>query len=823
MNKSKNKITLKVMFSYLVLACLALVAGYFILSEVRVFLSTETSQENDAKLLKTGSLLTELYEAESLSKLALQTRTKKNFNAYAQKIDSVLIKIDTLKLLTESDYQKRLLDSVQILLQEKVSNGNELRNLKVKNASNNSFDNALEELDEMEASFGKLTVKNFNENPEKLEPYKRKILEDWVAYLNQNIPENTSEVSSSKKIDSILATSKSILDKAKKNDTRAQRSLAQKEMQLNRNDLELSQQLRSMVSAFEREIMVNTYNDNLKRKSAFRRSIRLAGFAAVMGFVIVAIFTFLITRDFWRIQTYRQKLEKEKKYSESILKSREQLISTVSHDLRTPLNTITGYSELMENTGLSGKQVRYLKNVKSASHYVDSLVNDLLDFSKLEAGKIKIESIPFILSDLITETSENLGEIHNKKTIDLILDIDEKFNGAVIGDPFRIRQILTNLIGNAYKFTQEGFIKVKAFVEEESNDIYTTVIQVSDSGIGIKKEKQKLIFKEFTQADDSTEKKYGGYGLGLTISKKLIDLLNGTISLKSEEQKGSTFTLTLPLEISKIPVKVPKQTFTTVKTELSILILDDDSAMLRLLKEVCESLEVNAHIFNDFIEIKENMNIFYDVVLTDIQMPNIDGFEVLKKLQSEKYSHYRGQPIIAMTGRKDLEKKAYTDVGFAKILQKPFTKSSLLSVLEELFPRLGIQSIAPESTTDPKTISNLFSLDLISSFLGENTEAVDEVLQTFIEDTAKNIKLLRAAVDRGDYVKINKTAHRMLPMFRQIKAHELIPILERMELLLPNSTHPKKLKRDFLDLQHKNTALLLALKHYLTTSPSYNG
>src|SRR5690606_1288317 len=172
---------------------------------------------------------------------------------------------------------------------------------------------------------------------------------------------------------------------------------------------------------------------------------------------IVGLFTFLITRDYWKVQLYRQQLEKEKKFSESLLKSREQLISTVSHDLRTPLNTITGYSELMETTGLTDKQESYLKNVKSASHYVDNLVNDLLDFSRLEAGKIKIEKSPFILADLITETVENIREQYSRKKIVLQLDMDGRLHGPVLGDAFRVRQILSNLIGNAYKFTEEGF------------------------------------------------------------------------------------------------------------------------------------------------------------------------------------------------------------------------------------------------------------------------------------------------------------------------------------------------------------------------------
>lgn len=813
------------MFSYLILGCLALIAGYFILSEIQVFLSTETAEENDAKLLRTGSLLTELHEAESLSKMALQTRTRKNFDAYSQKIDSVLLEINLLKALTESAHQKNLLDSVQVLLEEKVSNSNELRRLKMKSASNNSIDDALEELDKMEASFGKLTVENFNQNPEKLEPYKRKILEDWVAYLNENIPDNASGVSNSKQLDSVLTASKLILDRAKQLDSRTQRSLARKEMELNRNDLELSRQLRGIISAFEREIMIKSYNDNLKKQSALKRSIRLAGFAALMGFIVVGVFTFLITRDFWRVQTYRQKLEKEKKYSESLLKSREQLISTVSHDLRTPLNTISGYSELMENTGLTGKQVGYLRNVKSASSYVNSLVNDLLDFSKLEADKITIEKIPFVLAHIIRETSENIKALYHKKDVALELDIDKRLEGTVLSDPFRIRQILTNLIDNAYKFTQEGFVRISAHIIQEDNNIYTTVIRVADSGIGIKKEKQELIFKEFTQADEGTEKKYGGYGLGLTISKKLADLLGGAIQLESQgNAAGSTFSLRLPLERSTMTPEVQKKAGVLSAENLSILILDDDRAMLGLLKDVCHSVQIKAHVFTDFRDIGPNLDFTYDLVLTDIQMPFINGFEVLEKLRSKTYAHFKNQPVIAMTGRKDLKRRVYKKAGFTEVLAKPFSKDQFLEVLRQLFPESITESMEPIPHASTKTTSPQFSLEVLYSFLGDQEEAIHDVLYTFMADTDKNLKLLKTGVSSKDYVQISQTAHRMLPMFRQLKAMDSIPILERLELIEEGKVpETSDLKADMDCLFKAVEVLLQAVNSHLATSPSYSG
>ncbi len=820
MKESKNRFTFKIILSYLLLVVLSLVAGYFIYSEFRVFLYNDTAEETDLKLLKTGSLVTELYEAESLSKLALQNKAQANFNAYAAKIDTILVEIDTLKEVSTSPYQQGLLDSVQLLLRQKVANSNELRNLKVKNEANSSIDKALKELGKMESSFGKLTAYDIHPNPESLSSYERKVLDDWVSYLNKNIPADSSDIPDSEKIDSILNASKGLLVQAKKRDAKTQRFLAQKEIQINKNDLELSQQLQTIIAEFEQEVILNSYNQSIKKRAALRKSIRLAGFAAGLGFVVVALFTFLINRDFWRVQTYRQKLEKEKKFSESLLKSREQLISTVSHDLRTPLNTINGYTELMESTPLSEKQQHYLKNVRSSSEYVGNLVNDLLDFSKLEAGKLKIEKVPFITSHLIQETAENLQTIYHTKNIKLLIEIDPQLDQTVLGDPFRIRQVLTNLIGNAFKFTEEGAITIraKAVVKEKT---ISARIEVTDTGIGIAKDKQRLIFKEFTQAEDSTEKKFGGYGLGLTISKKLTELLKGTLDLKSEVGKGSTFRIVLPLEITDAVENVMEDAPYLV-TKLRMLIIDDDSSLLRMLKELTESMGVTAHIFSNFLQVEKDSHLSYDLVLTDIQMPQITGFEVLKRLQGGRYKHYKDQPVIAMTGRKDLDADAYTSLGFAQVLQKPFSKGELVG----MFKLLGIatENLRLDESPVKKVNANseLYSLTIIHSFLGNNPDAVNEVLEIFLRDTAQNMQLLNDSVSVKDYQQINQVAHRMLPMFRQLSVTDCISILEELELATPQTKAPNELDKDLKVLKENTLVLVTALQHRLTTSPTYN-
>ncbi|MGB6151910.1 MAG: ATP-binding protein [Pricia sp.] len=809
--KSNKKFTLKIVTSYLLLAFLAGGFGYFLYSEIKSYISTETSSENDKKLLKTSALLTKIYEAESLSKLALQSNINLNLAAYAQKIELIKTEIDSLKFLIQSEHQKVLLDSLQALLNRKVANNSELRALKTKNLSDNSIDKALKEFEKIEESFGKFSAENLFANFNEFSPKVQQSLREYASLISDNVPKNEDGSTNAVYVDSILRLSKARLRRAKLNESRSQRSLAQKEIEVSRNDLELSRQLQNIISAIEQEVIATTYTNNLNKEAALKKTIRIAGIAALIGFFIVAVFSFLITRDYWKVQTYRTKLEKEKKFSESVLKSREQLISTVSHDLRTPLNTIGGYSELLESTALTKKQEGYIKNVKSASEYVGNLVNDLLDFSKLEAGKLNIEKVPFIPANLIQETAENLQALNLRKKLKLILNIAPELEQTVLGDPFRLRQILTNLIGNAFKFTEEGHIKIDASADTGRGKAFVAKIEISDTGIGIAKEKQYLIFKEFTQADSNTDKKFGGHGLGLTISKKLAELLSGNLKLRSKLGEGSTFILQLPLEITDKVVEKDKE-MPYMAPKLRMLIIDDDTSLLHMLRELAESMGITAHTFTNFLSIEKDSHLAYDIVLTDIQMPQVTGFEVLKRLRSGKYKHYTNQPIIAMTGRRDLEPESYTSIGFTRVLQKPFTKGELVATLK----LLGIATKkSPKNEDNPSTTesaSKRYNLDIIHSFLGKNEDAIDEVLHTFLSDTKTNMQLLEETVLANDYDQVNHVAHRMLPMFRQLKVQESVSILEKMELATPENMGDSSLSRSLAELKINVNALVAELE-----------
>lgn len=793
--------------SYVTLGILASLAAFFIYNEFKSYASSKNQDDSNEKLLKTNRLLTQLYDAENLSKLALQTKKPEDLKSYAQKVDSITAFIDSLKPLVKSDYRNQTskLDSVQELLNQKVFNNAELRKLKVRNDNNTSLDSVLKAFHDMEVGMGRITPETFAPNFDKLSQEAKESIRKSVAILNKNIP-NSDGGADANNIDSILEVSKSIINKAITETATAERTVLQKELEIYRTDLELSQKMRGILSDFEQEMAQNTYLDALQQEEALKKSTRLAGGAVILGLIIVIVFTFMISKDYWKVQEYRERLERAKKYSESLLKSREQLISTVSHDLRTPLNTISGYSDLIGQSGLNSEQSNYLKKIQSSSDYVEKLVNDLLDFSKLEAGKIQLDKVPFLLSQLIEDTATDFEEMQSKKGVSLQLKVSEDLKTPIINDPFRIRQILSNLIGNAFKFTDEGHVEVSATVIEKNKSKWAK-IEVEDTGIGIPAEKQEAIFQEFIQAGESTEKKQIGYGLGLTISKKLAELLDGTLSLNSEVNKGSTFTVEIPVEFSNIEIKEDNSETPIVKPdELSILVIDDDENMLSLISEVCKLNHVKTTTFTNFDDFHISEIHQFDAVITDIQMPSIDGFSVLEKVNNTGYS----KPVIAMTGQQIGNKSEYLEAGFADVLQKPFSATDLLRALSFV----NNMSFKSEITD---TASSFFTIRNISAFL-DSFESVKEVLQVFLDNSLKNMELMFSAIGNQDYTDIKAISHKMLPMFRQLEVHDAIQLLEVLENLSGDATG-EKVFEILTELQTVLNNLDVEIQAYLAKHP----
>ncbi|UGU14273.1 ATP-binding protein [Sinomicrobium kalidii] len=802
MSTKKSTITYKVLLSYIALALLMIAVGWFVYAELRIFTKNQnTNAAESQKLLATSSLIAHLYETESLARITLQSSSTEDFNTFMDGTSQLYSKIDALKPLIDREDQVGLLDlldSVKILLDKKVNNIKELRALKRRDETDVSLEKAIEDITQMESSVGELTLQDNFTNPEQFGEEERERAQEWVDLMNSTLRNHTDPANREKIADSVLTASKELLKDLKLKSLKIKRSLTAKEDELLQNDITISQQLREILSSFESEIINTTNILNRQRDLALKNTIRVITIAAVIGLLLAVFFSYLILNDFWKSQSYRKQLEKAKNTTEQLLKNREQLIYTVGHDLRTPLSTIIGYTDLLHNTEINPKQGQYVSRVKNASEYVSSLVDDLLDYNKLEAGKIKIENTLFSLENIITDTAESTKALYHAKPIELIINIDERLKQNLVGDPFRIKQILTNLIGNAYKFTEKGHIKIEAGVLEKYGGTYRVRIDVNDTGIGIHKDKQEIIFNEFTQAESAIEKKYGGTGLGLTISKKLASLLNGTLQLKSTEGRGSTFTLKIPLQIpeEKTSKEITRKTEVTPENSKKVIkavLIDDDESVLSLTSEVLKQRSFRVNSFAKASEaLKHLRKNDFDIILTDIQMPEMDGFRFLEALYRQKDFDKDKKPVIAITGRADLNTEAYTGAGFAAVIQKPFAPGALVElILQTLLNGTGpthenvkMTEAVPATSQDNK----LYDLGTLRELLQNDEDALKDILHTFVESTGKNMEALNLHFDNKNPEGIKHIAHKMLSMFKQINSREVAQLLEQLEVYDPGTS-----------------------------------
>lgn len=778
MKASSRKITFKVLFGYIALGILAAISGWLVFSELRNFTAAQTDDLKDRdKLIRISGLVADIYENESLSRAALQLNTDSQFNAYLLQNDSLLSTIDTLSDLVNNAYQNALLDSVKVIFDKKQRDLTELRRLKENNNAEKSIELTINKLKSIDPILGKLTLEDYVENPKAIDPKTKEVLEGFIQFSNDLKAKDSVSKVDQRQIDSIVTISRNMLNKIQKDAASQKQSLMLKERELAENDLITSRQLRNLLRNLEREMVASSQSIMTQRQKALDRSTTIIYLAALVSFVLVIIFSIVILNDFWKSQQYREKLEQSNTYTNSLLKSREQLINMVSHDLRSPLSTISGYSELLQKTAQSTKEGNYLDHIKNASSYMSQLVDDLLEFSKLEDGHITIESIPFNLRTILDETSTNIQAIYADKPIELYIKHAPELDRTIVSDPFRIKQVLYNLIGNAYKFTEQGSITITTQLHSKNNE-HTVSITVSDTGIGISKEKQEDIFNAFTQVNQTKDVKHSGFGLGLAISKKLMHILKGTLSLQSTPGRGSKFIISFPVKLSDAILETAHTISETPHFKLKAIIVDDDAALRQLLTDVLGQHQITTVTFEDAKAALAAMETLkFDVLITDIQLPKMNGFHFMETLKTMPF--YKNQPIIAMTGRTDIKSENYLDSGFSKVVFKPFASHVWFEILSELFPE---RIRKPEKQQAQKSYScDYFDTSSIAGFLNYDEEALKSLLKIFLKDTEKHLTELKTAHDENNLKVITDLSHRMLTMFKQLGAHTIVPHLAKLE------------------------------------------
>lgn len=636
------------------------------------------------------------------------------YDEYKEIMDSVGMAIDSLQSITTDLQNSDRLETIRMFINMKNSNMSRLMTIIDSNDIEQLYANEIEDIislqDSLWANKGKLR------NP--------RYISDTLTNRLRNV---RFKVSSNYK---------------------RQVSMLNSQMQsLRLSSLLLNDEVRMLLNEIEEEERILEQVQIDRNEKVRNRAYLTISGIAVISILLVALFMYFIWRDITRSNHYRMELEKAKERAEDLLDAKEKLMLTITHDIKAPVGAIIGYVELLGNITTGERQQFYLRNMQGSANHLLQLVNSLLDFHRLDADKMDMQHVPFNAKELLDTIVDCYRSVAVNKNVKFVDSCDNELDNIFKGDPLRIRQIIENLIGNAFKFTSEGSVTFTAGLVSGNLEI-----AVSDTGCGIASDELNRVFKEFTRLKNAQGKE--GFGLGLAITNKLVRLLGGQIDVESELGKGTTFRVKLPLEKSGSSLNERTKGDVNVPIpSMSVLLIDDDPLQLSMMEAMLNhpSLSVTACSHPDelFIYLQQQK---YDVVITDIQMPAMNGIDLINKIK--EFPGTKGMPVIAMTARSDMDAERLSAYGFATCLHKPFARNELYKVIESV----------------TRNDSRQYDFGQLTAFSMDDDEAKAEIMKTFVVETKKKRGILAQASAEHDMPAVTMVTHQLLPLFVMVGA-----------------------------------------------------
>lgn len=788
----------KIAFGYILLICLLFGAIGYIHQQMTLLTTPTGLEETISNRRKTThQIVTQLYEAEIIGQ-TLRIGRLNEYPKYKRAMKEASALIDSLQQLLTDTLQQMRLDTVRSLLRNKEQNMVLVLEAMKQSPTDELYRQQLDSLIMQQDSILSsthvrrrvVTHRNSYTIHHKPKKFFRRLADvfspgkpDSTQVDNIIQEEYTDTIDEAyNPVDTIATMLTSIQHKVFQTKQESMRTLDARINQLRIAGGRVSQRVNQLLDNIEddeqkaMEVRI-AHEQDIRQQAAWTMAT-----IAILAVLLVLIFFTIIWRDITRSNHYRKELEKAKLYAENLLVAREKLMLTITHDIKAPAGSIIGYIDLLIRLVQDRRQQFYLHNMKSSANHLLDLITSLLDYHRLEAGKMDIHPVTFNPHELFESiyTSFLPGAEKKQLTLNFEENIPRTLN--LEGDPFRIRQIAENLISNALKFTSQGSITIQ--VDYEQNRF---TFRVEDTGCGMSIQEQQRVFQAFTRLQSAQGQE--GFGLGLSITKKLVELLNGEITIESAPGKGSMFQVVLFLpKVTKAPI-TQVETLSDDKKQWRILLIDDDRIQLNLTEVMIYDLFNHAQhnippVIKCCTQPEELFKLIasetFDIVFTDIQMPAMNGFELLQKLRSLDVPQAKNIPVIAITARSDMDETDFCTQGFAGCLHKPFNQTELLKIFKTHMQE-DWKGNTVQTDSKPSDTECTYNFSPLTAFSGDDPAAAHEILETFIGESTKNYERMKQALSNKDMADLCNVAHKMLPTFTMIEARKAIPALQWLE------------------------------------------
>lgn len=788
----------KIAFGYILLICLLFGAIGYIHQQMTLLTTPTGLEETISNRRKTThQIVTQLYEAEIIGQ-TLRIGRLNEYPKYKRAMKEASALIDSLQQLLTDTLQQMRLDTVRSLLRNKEQNMVLVLEAMKQSPTDELYRQQLDSLIMQQDSILSsthvrrrvVTHRNSYTIHHKPKKFFRRLADvfspgkpDSTQVDNIIQEEYTDTIDEAyNPVDTIATMLTSIQHKVFQTRQESMRTLDARINQLRIAGGRVSQRVNQLLDNIEddeqkaMEVRI-AHEQDIRQQAAWTMAT-----IAILAVLLVLIFFTIIWRDITRSNHYRKELEKAKLYAENLLVAREKLMLTITHDIKAPAGSIIGYIDLLIRLVQDRRQQFYLHNMKSSANHLLDLITSLLDYHRLEAGKMDIHPVTFNPHELFESiyTSFLPGAEKKQLTLNFEENIPRTLN--LEGDPFRIRQIAENLISNALKFTSQGSITIQ--VDYEQNRF---TFCVEDTGCGMSIQEQQRVFQAFTRLQSAQGQE--GFGLGLSITKKLVELLNGEITIESAPRKGSMFQVVLFLpKVTKAPI-TQVETLSDDKKQWRILLIDDDRIQLNLTEVMIYDLFNHAQhsippVIKCCTQPEELFKLIasetFDIVFTDIQMPAMNGFELLQKLRSLDVPQAKNIPVIAITARSDMDETDFCTQGFAGCLHKPFNQTELLKIFKTHMQE-DWKGNTVQTDSKPSDTECTYNFSPLTAFSGDDPAAAHEILETFIGESTKNYERMKQALSNKDMADLCNVAHKMLPTFTMIEARKAIPALQWLE------------------------------------------